>query len=198
MSVIRAFIAVNITPEVEKLLENILRGLQRDLKGVPVRWVPVKNIHITLKFLGDVSESNLDILKKIISVEAAAHSAFEINVSGLGAFPSIKRPRVIWVGVQAPPELTALQRGIDHETARLGYPGEDRPFSPHLTVGRVSRNANTNDLQRINSALMDVKPGSVQGAKVEAVFLYQSDLQPSGAVYNALYSANLPERKLPI
>ncbi len=197
MSVIRAFIAVNITPEIGQMLETILRELQLDLKGVPVRWVPVKNIHITLKFLGDVSESNLDVLKKIISGEAAAHSSFEISVRGLGAFPSTKRPRVIWVGVQAPAELAALQRAIEHETAKLGYPREDRPFSPHLTIGRVSRNANTNDLQRIGSVVMEAKPGYVEAAKVEEVYLYRSDLQPSGALYTPLFSANLLRRTTP-
>lgn len=193
MSVIRAFIAINISPEIGQMLETILRELQQELKGIPVRWVPVKNIHITLKFLGDVSVSNLDVLKKIFSGEAAAHRPFEISAGGLGAFPSIKRPRVIWVDVQAPAELTALQRAIDHETARLGYPREDRPFSPHLTIGRVSRNTNADELRRLSAALTNAKTSFVEGAKVEDVFLYRSDLQPSGAVYTPLFSARLGE-----
>jgi len=193
MSAIRAFIAINISPEIGQMLETTLRELLQELKGIPVRWVPVKNIHITLKFLGDVSVSNLDVLKKIISGEAAAHEPFEISAGGLGAFPSIKRPRVIWVDVQAPAELTALQRAIDNETARLGYPKEDRPFSPHLTIGRVSRNTNADELRRLSAALTNTKPGFVESAKVEDVFLYRSNLQPSGAIYTSLFSARLGE-----
>lgn len=191
MSVIRAFIAVNITREIGELLDNILRDLQRELSGVPVRWVPVKNIHITLKFLGDVSISNLDVLKKIIAAEAASHPSFEISAGELGAFPSMKRPRVVWVHVGAPHELDALQRAIDNETDRLGYPKEDRPFSPHLTIGRVSRNATSEDQRRLGAFLMNYKSGVVGPARVQEVFLYKSDLQPSGAVYTPLFSAKL-------
>ncbi len=194
MSVLRAFIAVNISPEIFNKLEVISRDLQQGLKGVPVRWVPVNNIHITLKFLGDVSISNLDVLKKIIEVESASHLSFEISAGELGAFPSVKRPRVIWVSVQAPPELTALQRGIDNETARLGYPKEDRPFSPHLTIGRVSRNAGPDDLRRISEMLNTYKVGFVGAARIQEVHFYRSDLHPSGAVYTSLFSSSLAQR----
>lgn len=191
MSVIRAFIAINISPEIKQRLEALSEDLQRALQGVPVRWVPVENIHVTLKFLGDVSQANLDLLKKLLSSEAAAHPVFEISAGELGAFPSIRRPRVIWVNIQAPADLLNLQRGIDTETARLGYAREDRPFSPHLTLGRVSRNANANDLRRISEELAARKVGFMGAANVHQVFLYRSDLLPSGAVYTPLYSANL-------
>ncbi len=191
MAVIRAFIAINISPEIKQRLTIISADLQRALRGVPVRWVSVENIHLTLKFLGDVSETNLDLLKKLLKSEAAVHPAFEFSVGELGAFPTMRRPRVIWVNVQAPAELLNLQRGIDHETARLGYAREDRPFSPHLTLGRVSRNANANDLRRISEELSSFKVGFIGAANVQLVHLYRSDLQPSGAVYTLLDSAGL-------
>jgi RNA 2',3'-cyclic 3'-phosphodiesterase len=191
MSVIRAFIAINISKEIEQRLKTISSDLQKSLRGAAVRWVPVENIHLTLKFLGDVSVSNLDLLKKVLESEAIGHVPFEFSVGDLGAFPSVRRPRVIWVDVQAPPELLALQRGIDHETDRLGYPREERPFSPHLTLGRVSRNATPDDLHKISEVLSNVKVGYVGTAKVSVVFLYRSDLNPSGAVYTAIHSAPL-------
>jgi RNA 2',3'-cyclic 3'-phosphodiesterase len=191
MSVIRAFIAVNISPEIKQRLTLISEDLQRALRGVPVRWVPVENIHLTLKFLGDVSETNLDLLMKLLKAEAGSHPVFELSAGELGAFPSIRRPRVIWVNIQAPAELATLQRGIDNETARLGYAREQRPFSPHLTLGRVSRNANANDLRRISEELATFKVGYIGAANVHQVHLYRSDLKPSGAVYTLLYSANL-------
>ncbi len=191
MSVIRAFIAINISREIEQRLKFISGDLQQSLRGVPIRWVPVENIHLTLKFLGDVSVANLDLLTKMLETECAGHSPFEFSVGDLGAFPSIRRPRVIWVGVQAPQDLLVLQRGIDAETARLGYPREDRPFSPHLTLGRVSRGATSDDARKISEVLSNYKVGYIGAAKVNAVHLYRSDLKPSGAVYTAIYSAPL-------
>lgn len=191
MSVIRAFIAINISPEIKQRLTVLSGDLQRALGGVPVRWVPVENIHLTLKFLGDVSETNLELLKKMMKSEAAEHPVFELSAGELGAFPTIRRPRVIWVNIQAPAELVSLQRGIDHETARLGYAREDRPFSAHLTLGRVSRNANVNDLRKISEELSSFKVGFIGAANVQQVHLYRSDLQPSGAIYTLIYSAGL-------
>lgn len=191
MSVIRAFIAINISREIEQRLKVISGDLQQSLRGVPIRWVPIENIHLTLKFLGDVSTANLDLLKKMLEREAADHPPFEFSVGELGAFPSIRRPRVIWVSVQAPQELLALQHGIDAETARLGYPREDRPFSPHLTLGRVSRGATHDDTRKISDVLSIYKVGYIGAAQVNAVHLYRSDLKPSGAFYTAIYSAPL-------
>ena len=191
MSVIRAFIAINISPEIKQRLTVLSDDLQRSLRGVPLRWVPVENIHLTLKFLGDVSEANLDLLKKLLKSESAAHPVFELSAGELGAFPSIRRPRVIWVNIQAPSELAALQRGIDIETSRMGYAREDRPFSPHLTLGRVSRNADADDHHRISEVLGAFKVGFIGAANVRQVHLYRSDLQPSGAIYTLIYSANL-------
>lgn len=195
MSVIRAFIAINISQEIEQRLRVISSDLQQSLRGIPIRWVPVENIHLTLKFLGDVSIANLDLLKKMLEGEAAHHQPFEFSVGELGAFPSIRRPRVIWVSVQAPQELSALQNGIDAETARLGYPRDDRPFSPHLTLGRVSRGATHEDARRISEALSSYKVGYIGAAQVNTVHLYRSDLKPSGAVYTIIYSAPLGARR---
>lgn len=195
MSVIRAFIAINISPEIAQKLSVISEELQASLRGVPVRWVPVENIHLTLKFLGDVSESNLDLLKEMIESETARHAPFDISAGELGAFPSIRRPRVLWVNVQAPAELVALQRAIDNETARLGYDRENRPFSPHLTLGRVSRNANSSDAHRISEVLEGYKLSYIGAARIREVVLYRSDLYPTGAVYTAIFTGRLAARK---
>jgi 2'-5' RNA ligase len=195
MPIIRAFIAVNISPEIQRRLGSITKDLQRDLKGIAVRWVPVENIHITLKFLGDVSTSNLEVLKDILLVEAANICPFDISASELGAFPSNRKPRVIWIGIHAPADLAALQHGIENQTARLGYAREDRPFSPHLTLGRVSRNVDSSGLQRIGEAITSCKTGSIGTAHITAVHLYRSDLNPSGAVYTCLFSANFNPHK---
>jgi 2'-5' RNA ligase len=193
MSVIRAFIAIDLTPEIIQRLEQVSAQLRKRLEGVPVRWVPVDNIHLTLKFLGDVSLANVDMLKKILLSEVEGHHAFEISVGGLGAFPSPRRPRVVWVGVEAPAELAAVQNGVESAMARLGYAREDRPFSPHLTLGRVSRNAVGGDERLIGEAIEAIKLGFLGAACVNQVHLYKSDLHPNGAVYTRLFTASLKE-----
>ena len=119
----------------------------------------------------------------MLSVEVSQHPAFEIEFGGLGAFPNPKRPRVIWIGIQAPAGLEALQHGIEAAAATLGYPGEKRPFSPHLTIGRVKQNAGSAGMQKIRTALEETKVGSLGTAQVTAVHLFKSDLKPTGAVY---------------
>jgi 2'-5' RNA ligase len=191
MSVIRAFIAIDLTPEIRQHIDQVTGQLKSRLEGVPVRWVPADNIHLTLKFLGDVSPANKEILQEILQSEVASHHRFEISVGGLGAFPGSRHPRVIWVGVEAPAELANLQRGVETAMARLGYAQEDRPFTAHLTLGRVSRNASSRDTHAIGDALDATKVGFLGLARIEFVHLYRSDLKPSGAVYTRIFSTPL-------
>jgi len=191
MNVIRAFIAINLSEEIHHGLEQVLQDLKSRLPGGAVRWVPEKNIHLTIKFLGEVSETGIEMLTTMLQTEAVRHPPFEFSVGGLGAFPSPRRPRVVWVGVEAPVELASLQRGVEAEMARLGYAPEERPFSPHLTIGRVTRNASPDELRRLSSTLESYKVGFLGVTRVQAIHLFRSDLQPSGAVYTLLYSAAL-------
>lgn len=191
MSAIRAFIAIDFSQEIQEKLDYLTGQLKTRLQDVPVRWVPAKNMHLTLKFLGEVSIANLEMLNSIIRVEADKQHKFEISVGDLGAFPSIHRPRVIWVGIEAPPELYSLQQGIESETSRLGYAPEKRPFSPHLTIGRVSRNANSNNIHQIANVLVDCKVGFIGATRVNSLHLYRSDLHPDGAIYTKIDSADL-------
>jgi 2'-5' RNA ligase len=188
MSVIRAFIAINLSPEILEHISQMSLELKSRLEGVSIRWIPTENIHLTLKFLGNVSTSNLEILKGILAKVVSNHSECDISVGGIGAFPKPQNPRVIWVGMEVPQELVQLQHNIEVETARLGYSREHRPFSPHLTLGRVSRNANTEDVHAISEVLEEFKVGFLGAARVHNVHLYRSDLKPSGAVYTSLSS----------
>ncbi len=148
-------------------------------------------MHLTLKFVGDVSPSNVDMLTQMISAEAELFGCFELHLNGLGSFPSLKRPRVIYIGIQAPTVLEALHRGIESASRRLGYESEDRGFSPHLTIGRVKQNITATEQQTIRRALEGTKIDSLGTAKIDSVHLYKSDLKPTGSVYTRLYSAPL-------
>jgi len=193
MSVIRAFIAIELPPKVQDCLEQVATQLKDQIGEKIVRWVPVENIHLTLKFLGDVSVNNLDVLQEIINAEAASQKKMEISIGRLGAFPKIRRPRVIWIGIESPPELMALQRNIESRTTKVGYPPDEREFSPHLTLGRVSRTASPSDVRKIGEVLSASSVGFLGVARVRAVHLYKSDLQPSGAIYSKMFTAPLGE-----
>lgn len=190
MGLLRTFIALDIPSHIQQAIQQNADNLRKAI-GDSVRWVTVKNIHLTLKFLGDVSPADVDVLTRMLRAEADSCPAFELTVGGLGSFPNSKRIRVLWVGIQAPAELDALQRGIESACARLGFESDPRPFSPHLTLGRVRDTASAADLQRIRKTVEETTIDSLGTARVDSVHLYKSDLKPGGSVYTRLFSAPL-------
>jgi 2'-5' RNA ligase len=115
----------------------------------------------------------------------------ELGIGGIGAFPKMRHPRVIWIGVEAPPDLFDLRRGIEDGVARLGYNYDKYEFTPHLTLGRISRKASARDVRTVGNVLHEFQVGFLGAARIEAVHLYRSDLSPDGAKYTCLYSAPL-------
>ena len=190
MNLLRAFIAVEIPLELREAVGKATAPLQKG-SGAVVRWVSTENMHLTLKFLGDVSPSNVEMLSQMLRAEADLFNCFDLRLSGLGSFPSLKRPRVIFIGIQAPPTLEALQRGLESACRRLGYESEERRFSPHLTIGRVKQNVTVPEQQTIRRALEETRIDVLGTARVDSVHLYKSDLRPTGSVYTRLYSAPL-------
>lgn len=161
------------------------------MSGLPVRWVPVNNIHLTLFFLGEVSTANLSSVTNELQAEASQHPAFEIIVGKLSAFPNANRPRVVWIGVQAPPVLAELQNGIAQRMNRLGYANEERDFTPHLTLGRVSRTAEPGEVRRIGEAIRQKEVDLLGQVDIRKVHLFRSDLRPTGAVYESISTSPL-------
>jgi 2'-5' RNA ligase len=193
--VIRTFIAVDLPPSVLDALEQITSQLKEKLPNTPVRWVDVQKMHLTLKFLGDISKENIGMVEKILRSEGAKRSVMEIGIGGIGAFPKMRHPRVIWIGVEAPPDLFDLRRGIEDGVARLGYNYDKYEFTPHLTLGRISRKASARDVRTVGNVLHDFQVGFIGVARIEAVHLYRSDLSPDGAKYSCLYSAPLIDQE---
>jgi len=198
MTLLRVFIAVEIPLDTRKVILEETR-LLRSAVGSLIRWVPLENMHLTLKFIGEVSPTSVDLLTQMLTAEVKGCPAFQAQVGSLGAFPSARRARVIWVGIQAPPRLASLQHGIEGAAARLGFEAETRPFSPHLTIGRVRQQASSGELGQIRTALEATRVGDLGTVNVDAIHLFKSDLQPGGAVYTRLLSAALenetdPER----
>jgi len=193
MSLIRAFIAVEIPREIQQNIHKETATLRKEIGGL-VRWVPPENMHLTLKFLGDISPSSVEFLIQMLRNEAENVSGFSLQLTGLGSFPSLKRPRVVYIGFHAPAGLDALQRGIEAAARRLGYEAEDRPFSPHLTLGRVRQNVTAADQQKIRRVIEGTQVDVLGTARVDSVHLYKSELKPGGSVYTRLYSAPLKKQ----
>ena len=186
---LRAFIAVEIPHEIRQAIhEQATVALKRTI-GPLVRWVPPENLHLTLKFLGDISPASVDMLTQMLRAEADAARPFEMHVGGLGSFPSLRRARVLYIGIQAGAGLEALNHGIESACVRLGYEAEERPFSPHLTLGRVRQEVSPADGQKIRAALEGLRIDSLGTARVDSAHLFKSDLKPSGSVYTQLFSA---------
>jgi 2'-5' RNA ligase len=193
MSLVRVFIAIELSEPVCDAIQKQTARLRQTLGNELIRWVPTQNMHLTLKFLGDTTTSHLEFLKQMLAREANSHPQFNLQLGGLGAFPNSKRPRLLWIGINAPADLVSLQKSIESGTSRLGYEQEERAFSPHLSIGRVRQNIGPPEQQKIRTALDTIQLGNIGIARVDFVHLYRSDLQPSGSIYTKLFSAPLSE-----
>jgi RNA 2',3'-cyclic 3'-phosphodiesterase len=191
MSLLRVFIAIELSEQVCDAIQKQTTRLRQLLGNDLIRWVPTQNMHLTLKFLGDTATSHLDFIKQLLTREANSHQQFTLQLSGLGAFPNSRRPRLLWIGFHAPADLASLQKSIESGTTRLGYEQEERAFSPHLSIGRVRQNLSPPEMQKIRTALDTIQLGNIGLARVDFIHLYKSDLQPSGSIYTKLFSAPL-------
>jgi 2'-5' RNA ligase len=196
MTLLRVFIAVEIPLPIRQAIHDQTESLRGALERGLVRWVPLENMHLTLKFIGDVSPANVEMLKQMLTAETINCTPFSMQIGGLGSFPTPRRARVIWIGIEAPAALASLQRGLESAAARLGYEEETRPFSPHLTIGRVHQQVSASDHQKIRAALERTQVGALGTATVTAVHLFKSDLKSTGAEYTCLFSAPLQNESL--
>jgi RNA 2',3'-cyclic 3'-phosphodiesterase len=185
--ILRAFIAIEIPAEIQNAIAHSTASLRKALPKPLIRWVAPQNVHLTLKFLGDVPSTNLERLAETLQVEVASHGMFSMLVGGFGVFPNPRHARVVWIDLDAPHSLTILQREVEAIAAQMGYAPEGRPFSPHLTIGRVGQNLPSSDMQRIRIALETSKVGELGTVRVEAIHIFKSELQPGGPVYTRLY-----------
>jgi RNA 2',3'-cyclic 3'-phosphodiesterase len=184
----RTFIAVPLPPqcrEILDLLQHHLRPARAD-----VRWVAVASIHLTLKFLGEIGPKVLPILVERLGASAATEPAFSLRLHGLGGFPNLHNPRVVWCGIEGDAgRLMALQERVENVCSELGLARETRPFHPHLTLGRVNGKRNLHNLLDY----IKIGPDVECAFAVDHFNVYRSTLAPRGAIYDIL--AKVPLRK---
>ena len=184
----RTFIAIELGDQVIKALEDMIGSLRK--LGGHVKWVKPHNLHLTMKFLGEVSADQIPPIQTTIQMAAAGQPEFTFTVRGTGTFPSGSRsPKVLWVGIESQPALLLLQQELESELQKLGFPQEKRPFSPHLTIGRVR---NSRDLNPVLTALESRSDSDFGTVPADRLILFKSTLKPAGAEYTSLFEAGMP------
>lgn len=186
---IRTFIAVPIPNAVAVFLQQVQSQLQ--LAAMDIRWVATQNIHLTLKFLGDIDPSRVPAVAAKLDSAAAAIAPFEIKASGVGVFPNLRHARVLWVGLAGEIDLlTALQTILESGLDSVGFKGEPRDFRAHLTIGRTRRRM---DAQTLGAALESLRAAGSDSFRVDRLTLFQSKLKSAGAEHIPLHTSLLSE-----
>jgi 2'-5' RNA ligase len=188
----RMFIALELPSAASTELSEIQKTLKQGTPPGVVRWVNPNDIHLTLKFLGDVSVSKRDGIEQALREAAANHDEFSLTAGGLGCFPNFERPRVAWVAIHENLEaLRDLWDTVEKNTAPLGFPTENRSFRPHLTLGRTRRQAQKSEISAFGELVNSTQPRKLFRWRVRSVSLIRSELKPTGAVYTVLCHAPL-------
>ncbi|MDF1543698.1 MAG: RNA 2',3'-cyclic phosphodiesterase [bacterium] len=188
----RLFIALPLGAFVEKQLGKTISELKRHDNHDGVKWAVSTNIHLTLKFLGETDRRLVEPIKRSMSDNVREFKPVKMQINRLGCFPSLRRPRVIWLGAQeAIDSLTEMAKSIDAGMHELGFELENKPFRAHLTLGRVRRNA---EISKVADALVDYKFPPLE-AELARVVLYQSTLTPRGPIYDRLFESVLGEER---
>jgi len=188
------FIAIELTEELKAVLTEVGRELEMRIPPRTVRWVKPAAMHLTLVFLGETPISRLAAIKEAVGRAAASSPQTSFRAIGLGCFPHPRRPRVIWAGVEETAgNLPRIKEALDRELEPLGFKREKRPFSPHLTLGRVDKRASNNEAAELGRVVERATLQEVGRVKVAQIHLIRSDLLPAGPVYSIL--ASLPLAK---
>ena len=179
----RTFLAAELPQEVRRHIGRLQENLKTTLRGV--RWVRPEGMHLTLKFFGDVSAADIERIEKTVKTHTEKASLMTFSLGTLGAFPTLARPRVLWLGMEGDKDrLAELQRAIETDLDALGFPKESRSFTPHLTLGRLKLPGR--ETPGIDSALKHSQAPERQSFSVNELTLLKSDLKPGGAVYTKL------------
>ena len=183
---VRTFLALHIPDSVRKDLREFEARLQRF--DADVKWVRPEALHITLKFLGDVESGRIPEVGDAVDRAVSGKRAFDLSLEGTGCFPNLKRPAVLWIGVkEGAKEATDLASAAESALLELGFEREKRPFSPHLTMGRIRSPRNVTQMMKAAA-----EAGFASAPfRIDSVHLMKSDLQYTGAVYTSLRSLKL-------
>jgi 2'-5' RNA ligase len=183
----RLFVAVNFPSRLRHRIARQCRPLRE--AGIPARWVEPDQVHLTLKFIGEIPAGRVDVLGEALIQMAGRFRPFNLRFGPIGAFPSPRRPRVVWLGVEPTPELRFIKDDLERGLAEVGVPREQRPYQPHITLGRAPRDAEAGEFRRLEEVARTLRVS--EEYRVTHLDLMQSRLEPSGAVHTVLRVARL-------
>jgi 2'-5' RNA ligase len=187
MDNIRLFIAIPLPESLLKRLADVKYRLQGKVSHKSIRWVRSEGIHLTLKFLGDTPREKVPTITEALTVVGQNVPPCTLIAEGLGCFPNLRRPRVLWVGVTEPTgRLEALQKAVEEAMMSLGYKPERHGFTPHLTLGRVRRGTSRREEREIAEVIQGTSVDQLAEFTADRFELIRSDLKPSGAEYTTL------------
>lgn len=182
----RSFIAINLPDTIKAEIGEIIARLRN--AGPPARWVPAQNLHVTIKFLDEISDDQVKPLIGAITAASGQTKPFPLQLGGFGFFPNERKSRVFWIGIESGFDvLKELARTADHQTAALGFESEKRPFSAHITLARFREPAPAGNLA-VAASHLDYHSQPIQ---VTGIDLMKSVLSPKGAAYSVLGSVPL-------
>lgn len=182
----RAFIAVEIDDPAKQKISELISDLKKS--GADVKWITEDQMHLTLKFLGNIDGNKAREISDVLSSISNNLKSFTISLSDIGAFPNLNRPRVIWVGINKGAEhLKTISGKIETSLEKLGFEKEGREFNPHLTLGRLKTSKNLSELKKL---LNETPFNSENNIKINELVLFQSTLTPKGAIYSKLSAAS--------
>ncbi len=178
----RVFVGIGLPDSCRAAISRALSAFRKDPGRIA--WVREPNLHLTLKFLGEIRPDQVEGVGALLAEAAEGVPPFDVDVAGAGVFPSLRAPRVLWIGIREPLELVEkLQQNIETALSRSGFPREDRLFHPHVTAGRVKGSLPPGWGDRFVGALSGIRFGS---SRVESFQLYESRLSPAGATYTVV------------
>jgi RNA 2',3'-cyclic 3'-phosphodiesterase len=185
----RVFCAIELSEEVRARLEDHVGRLRKDVPEAAASWGRVENIHLTLKFFGDVDVERIPAISAAASRAVSEFSKFQIAVGGTGVFPKPSRAQVLWIGVNdASGNLSALQKRLEEECFAAGFPKEDRVYRPHLTIARLRK---LEGARRLADTHLNMNFANIEVSLTELVLL-RSELSPKGSKYTAISRHHLP------
>ena len=183
----RTFVAIDLEPEVKKSLSDFMHKLDRFNPNI--RWVKDQGMHLTLKFIGEITEDKANKISLALRGLSLDHKPFPIKLVGTGTFPARSRhPRILWAGIEDNPQLMSLQNKVESMLEKESIPREKRRFFPHLTLGRVKSNHN---IALVLEELSNSKEFEFGSQEVEEIIFFRSILKPTGAEYSALSKIQL-------
>ena len=177
----RTFIAVKI-PATVKLIE-LLKLLRVDMREDRIRWVNPEILHITLSFIGDTTEEQVNYISEQLEKIGSGYSSIELHFKELGVFPNLRKPRVFWIGMERNELLENLQGEIEAMLRNYGIKRDDKKFSPHLTIARIKR---IDDIDKLKYRLKEYRGKTIQKTKIGEVIYYESKLTANGPIYNSI------------